>query len=388
MKIHEYQAKELFRRYGIPVPAGGVASTPEEARAIAERIGGKVVVKAQIHAGGRGKGGGVKLANGPGEAETAARAIIGMSLVTHQTGPGGKRVHKVLVEEASPIARELYIAIVLDRETSRLVIIASSAGGMDIEKVAAETPDRIFKTWVDPALGLMPFQARRVCFKLGLSGQAFKDGVDAVTNLYRLFEGEDATLAEINPFIVRTDGGAMAIDAKVNLDDDAGFRHPEHAALRDLTEEEPLETEAKRYGLNYIKLGGSVGCMVNGAGLAMATMDLIKLCGAEPANFLDVGGGASAEGVENAFRILMADQNVRCVLINIFGGIVRCDRVAQGVVEAVMNLGEVDVPIVVRLEGTNAAEGMRILKGSGLDFHAVVGFHEAAQKAADLAGGD
>ncbi|HID73805.1 MAG TPA: ADP-forming succinate--CoA ligase subunit beta, partial [Thermoplasmata archaeon] len=296
-------------------------------------------------------------------------------------------VRKVLVEEASEIERELYMAIVLDRETSRLVVIASSEGGVEIERVAAETPERIFKVWVDPCTGLMPYQARKICFRLGLSGQAFKDGVRAITSLYRLFVGEDATLAEINPFIVTRDGNGLAIDAKVNLDDDAAFRHPDHADLQDLSEEEPLETEASSYGLNYIKLDGTVGCMVNGAGLAMATMDLIKLCGAEPANFLDVGGAATAEGVENAFRILMSDEDVRCVLINIFGGIVRCDRVAQGVVDAVRNIGVIDVPIVVRLEGTNAAEGLEILRGSGLDFHTASGFHEAAQMAADLAGG-
>jgi len=388
MKIHEYQAKEIFRRYGIPVPEGRIATTAAEARAIAEEIGGRVIVKAQIHAGGRGKGGGVKLADGPEGVEALAGNILGMTLVTHQTGPDGKVVGKVLIEKASDIASEMYIAFVLDRETSQLVIIASSEGGVEIEKVAAETPERIFKTWIDPSIGLMPYQARQVCFALGLTGQAFKDGVKTITNLYRLYENEDATLAEINPFIVTAEGNAMAIDAKVNLDDDALYRQQEHAELRDLTEEEPLEIEAKKYGLNYIKLSGSVGCMVNGAGLAMATMDLIKLCGSAPANFLDVGGGASAEGVENAFRILMSDEDVKCVLINIFGGIVRCDRVAQGVVEAIKNIGHVDVPIVVRLEGTNAAEGQAILKESGLDFHTVVGFHAAAQKAADLAGGE
>lgn len=388
MKIHEYQAKELFRKYSIPVPDGRIATTAAEARAIAEEIGGRVIVKAQIHAGGRGKGGGVKLAADANEAESLADQILGMTLVTHQTGPDGKVVGKVLVEAASNIESEMYIAFVLDRETSQLVIIASSEGGVEIEKVAAETPEKIFKTWVDPSVGLMSYQAREVCFALGLKGQAFKDGVKAITNLYRLYEGEDATLAEINPFIVTSEGNAMAIDAKVNLDDDAGYRQADHAELRDLTEEEPLETEAKKFGLNYIKLDGSVGCMVNGAGLAMATMDLIKLCGSEPANFLDVGGGASAEGVENAFKILMSDENVKCVLINIFGGIVRCDRVAQGVVEAIRNIGQIDVPIVVRLEGTNAAEGQAILEESGLDFHTVVGFQAAAQKAADLAGGD
>jgi len=387
MKIHEYQGKEIFRKYGMPVPEGGMATTPEEARKLAEQLGGKVVVKAQIHAGGRGKGGGVKLVDGPEEAEKAASEILGMQLVTHQTGPEGKLVKKVLVEKASEIERELYLGVVLDRETSRLTFIASPAGGMSIEEVAANTPEQIHKAWVDPAVGLMPYQARHLCFKLGLEGQAFKLGVKFIMNLYKLYVGEDASLAEINPLIVTKDGQLLALDAKINFDDNAAFRHKDHAELRDLDEEEPLETEASKYGLNYIKLSGNVGCMVNGAGLAMATMDIIKLCGGEPANFLDVGGGASVEGVTNAFNILMADRDVKCVLINIFGGIVRCDRVASGVVEAIKSLGEMKVPIVVRLEGTNAKEGMEILQNSGLDFHTAEGFHEAAKLAAGLATG-
>ena len=387
MKIHEYQAKELFRKYNIPVPEGGVCKTPAEAAAMAAKVSGPVVVKAQIHAGGRGKGGGIKLAPDPAAAEDAAKQILGMKLVTHQTGPEGRIVKAVLVEKASEIAREIYLGVVVDRETSRVAIISSPEGGVEIETVAQKTPEKIFKTWVDPGLGLMPFQARKICFQLGLEGQAFKDGVECVMNLYKLFMEEDLTLAEINPLIVTKDGKIMALDAKVNLDDDASFRHPEHADFRDTNEEDPLEVEASIHHLNYIKLSGSVGCMVNGAGLAMATMDMIKLCGDEPANFLDVGGTASAEAVEQAFRILMKDKEVKCVLINIFGGIVRCDRVASGVVTAIKNIGDVKVPIVVRLEGTNAKEGIEILNNSGLEFHTVTGFHEAAAKAVEMLGG-
>lgn len=386
MKIHEYQAKEIFRKYGIPVPEGKVATSVDEARSIAKDIGGRVVVKAQIHAGGRGKGGGVKLVNDKDEARDAANRILGMNLMTHQTGPEGKTVQRVLVEKASDIAREIYLAIVVDRERSRTAIISSSEGGMEIEVVAAKTPEKIMKTWVDPAVGLMPFQARQIAFGLQLTGDTFKQGVKTITNLYNLFEGEDASLAEINPLIITKEGDVVAIDGKVNFDDNASFRHKDHAEYRDLNEEEPLETEASKYNLNYIKLSGNVGCMVNGAGLAMATMDIIKLCGGEPANFLDVGGAASAEGVENAFNIILSDPDVKCVLINIFGGIVRCDRVATGVVEAIKNIGDIKVPIVVRLEGTNAAEGMEILNTSGLDFHTAKGFHEAAALAARLGG--
>jgi succinyl-CoA synthetase beta subunit len=388
LKIHEFQAKELFRKYAIPVPEGRAASTPEEARQVAESVPGPYVVKAQIHAGGRGKGGGIKMAADPSQAEAAAKQILGMNLVTHQTGPEGKTVKRILVETASDIAREIYLGIVVDRETAQVVIISSTEGGMEIEAVAAKSPEKIHKTWVDPAVGLMPFQARGICYKLGLEGQAHKDGVNCILNLYRLFVSEDLTLAEINPFVVTKDGKVLALDAKVNLDNDAFFRHKGHAELRDLNEEDPLETEAFRHSLNYIKLSGSVGCMVNGAGLAMATMDLIKLSGGEPANFLDVGGTASSEAVENAFRILMQDRNVKSVFINIFGGIVRCDRVATGVVDAIRNIGNVEVPIVARLEGTNAAEGIEILKASGLEFHTISDFKDAARKAVLLAGGE
>lgn len=351
---------------------------------IAKELGGRVIVKAQIHAGGRGKGGGIKLAEGPEDAQRAANEILGMTLVTHQTGPEGRIVQKVLVERASQIEREIYMGMVIDRENCGVTIISSSEGGMEIEKVSAETPEKINKTPVDPAVGLMPYQARDICFKLGLSGQAFKDGVKCIMNLYKLFTQEDASLAEINPLIVTTDDRIMALDAKLNFDDNASYKHREHGELRDLNEEEPLETEASRHNLNYIKLSGSVGCMVNGAGLAMATMDLIKMCGSEPANFLDVGGTASSEGVENAFRILISDKDVKCVLINIFGGIVRCDKVAEGMLEALRHIGNIDVPIVVRLEGTNAKEGIELLSSSELDFHIVTGFQEAAQRAADL----
>ncbi|MCK4758322.1 MAG: ADP-forming succinate--CoA ligase subunit beta, partial [Thermoplasmata archaeon] len=369
MKIHEYQAKEIFARYGIPVPEGQMVTSPEEVRNFVEEKGGPVVVKAQIHAGGRGKGGGVKLVQTADEAFQAASDILGMTLVTHQTGPEGKVVKRGLVEKAANIDREFYLGFVMDRETSRIAIIASTEGGVEIEKVAAETPEKIIKVWIDPAVGLMPYQARQICFKLGMKDQAFKDGTKMIMNLYKMVIGEDASMAEINPMIVTKEGNAMALDAKVNFDDNAAFRHKDHAELRDLNEEDPLEIEASKFDLNYIKLDGKVGCMVNGAGLAMATMDLIKQCGSEPANFLDVGGSASAEGVENAFRILMSDKDVKCVLINIFGGIVRCDKVASGVVEAIRNIGNVEVPIVVRLEGTNAKEGLEIINNSGLNFH-------------------
>ena len=386
MKIHEYQAKELIRKYGISVPPGGIAETPLAARKIAESVGGRAVVKAQIHAGGRGKGGGVKLVDNAAEAEQVAAEILGMTLVTHQTGEKGKRVQKILVEKAADIDRELYLGIAIDREISRVAIIASSEGGMAIEEVAAQNPEKIHKIWVDPSVGLMPYQARTLCFKLGLTGDTFKQTTKCIFNLYKLFIDEDASLVEINPLIVTPDGKLQAIDAKINFDDNAAYRHQEHMELRDLNEEDPLEIEASKFGLSYIKLSGNVGCMVNGAGLAMATMDIIKLCGGEPANFLDVGGAASVAGVENAFRILTNDEDVRCVLINIFGGIVRCDKVASGVVEAIGNIGTINVPIVVRLEGTNAEEGMKILNDSAMNFHIAKGFHEAAQKAVSLVG--
>ncbi len=387
MKIHEYQAKEFFRKYEIPVPEGRAATTAEEAEQLATTFTGPYVVKAQIHAGGRGKGGGIKVGNTPQEVKNLAGQILGMNLITHQTGPEGRIVGTVLVEKASDIEREIYLAVVIDRETSKIAIISSSEGGVEIETVAASTPEKIHKDWVDPTLGLMPYQVRSICFRLGLEGQAFKDGVKCVNNLYKLFIGEELTLAEINPLVVTKEGNVIALDAKLNLDGDAMFRHPEQPGLRDPNEEDPLEVEATKHGLNYIKLSGSVGCMVNGAGLAMATMDLIKLSGSEPANFLDVGGTASSEAVENAFRILMMDKSVKCVLINIFGGIVRCDRVATGVVEAIRNIGNVEVPIVARLEGTNAKEGIEILNNSGLEFHTISGFKEAAEKAVELAGG-
>ncbi|MBI2177351.1 MAG: ADP-forming succinate--CoA ligase subunit beta [Candidatus Tectomicrobia bacterium] len=379
MNIHEYQGKELFRKYGVAVPRGGVASAPEEAERVAKELGGAVVVKAQIHAGGRGKGGGVKLAKTPAEARQAASQIIGMTLVTHQTGPQGRLVKKVWVEEASQIERELYLGIVLDRAAGRPTLMASTAGGMDIEEVAAKTPEKLLKVAVDPALGIWPSTARRVAYGLGLSGELAGEGVKFVTNLYRFYSEMDCSLVEINPLVQTLDGRILALDAKVNFDDNALYRHPDVAALRDLDEEEPLEVEASRHHLNYIKLDGSVGCMVNGAGLAMATMDIIKLAGASPANFLDVGGGASREMVESAFRILMSDKAVRAVLINIFGGILRCDVLAQGVVDAVKTVN-VNVPIVIRMEGTNVEKGREILKTSGLDFTVADGMGDAAAK--------
>ncbi|OGL60791.1 MAG: succinate--CoA ligase subunit beta [Candidatus Tectomicrobia bacterium RIFCSPLOWO2_12_FULL_69_37] len=379
MNIHEYQGKELFRKYGVAVPRGGVASTPEEAGRVAQELGGAVVVKAQIHAGGRGKGGGVKLAKGPAEARQAASQIIGMTLVTHQTGPQGRLVKKVWVEEASQIARELYLGIVLDRAIGRPTIMASTAGGMDIEEVAAKTPEKLLRVPVDPALGAWPSTARRVAYGLGLTGNLAGEGVKFVTNLYRFYSEMDCSLVEINPLVQTQDGRVLALDAKVNFDDNALYRHPEVEALRDLDEEDPLEVEASKHHLNYIKLDGAVGCMVNGAGLAMATMDIIKLAGASPANFLDVGGGASREMVESAFRILMSDKAVRAVLINIFGGILRCDVLAQGVVDAVKTVN-VNVPIVIRMEGTNVEKGREILRASGLDFTVADGMGDAAKK--------
>ncbi len=366
MKIHEYQAKELLRRFSVPVPSGRVAFNVEEAVAVARELGGRVVVKAQIHAGGRGKGGGVKLAANADEARAHAKAILGMTLITHQTGPQGRVVKKVLVEEASAIARELYLGVVVDRATESVVIMGSTEGGVEIEKVAAETPEKIIKVHVDPATGLQPFHARRLAFGLGLDGELLKPATALISHLYRAFIGLDASLVEINPLIVTADGRVLALDAKLNLDDNALFRHPDLAELRDLDEEEPLEIEAGKHNLNYIKLDGEVGCMVNGAGLAMATMDIIKLAGSSPANFLDVGGGASVERVAAAFRILMSDKNVKVVFINIFGGIVRCDRVAGGVIEACQQVA-VTVPMVVRLEGTNRDQAKTMLKESGLN---------------------
>ena len=385
MKIHEYQAKALLREFGVAVPKGEVADTPAQARAIAERLGGTVVVKAQVHAGGRGKAGGIKLADDPAGAETAAGQILGRRLKTPQTPPEGIEVRRVLVEEASPIARELYLSVVLDRARSTHVLMASQAGGMEIEEVAARAPEKILREWTHPALGLQPFQARTLAFGLGLAGDQLKSGVALIQSLFRGYLAKDCSLAEINPLVVTADGRVMALDAKLNVDDSALFRHPEIVALRDVNEEDPLDVEASRYRLNYIKLDGNVGCMVNGAGLAMATMDIIKLAGGEPANFLDVGGGASPEQIENAFRILSSDPSVKAVFINVFGGILRCDRLAEGVIAAVQKLG-LTMPVVVRMEGTNVEQGKKMLAESGLTLATADDMADGARKAVALAG--
>ena len=379
MKVHEYQAKEILARYGVAIPRGKVATRPEEAKAIAAELGGKVVIKAQVHAGGRGKAGGVKLAAGPDEAFKVAGQILGMRLVSKQTGPEGKIVHKVLVEEALGIARELYLGVVLDRAVGLPVLMASKFGGMEIEEVAAEHPEAILKEHLDPCQGLQAYQARRLGFALDLKGDTFKKFLKFVTALARAYNESDATLAEINPLLITANGDVLALDAKMNFDDNAMARHADIAAMRDLDEEEPLEVEASKYDLNYIKLDGNIGCMVNGAGLAMGTMDIIKHHGGAPANFLDVGGGASQERVENAFRILLSDPGVKAVLINIFGGIVRCDMIASGVVAAAKSL-KVKVPIVVRLQGTNVEEGRRILADSGLALQPADTMADAAAK--------
>jgi succinyl-CoA synthetase beta subunit len=385
MKIHEYQGKELLKNFGVPVPRGLVARSPEEAYQAAKELGTDiVVVKAQIHAGGRGKGGGVKLAKSPDEAREIARKMLGMKLVTHQTGPEGREVRVLLVEEGLPIDKEFYLGIVLDRASGRPVFMASAAGGMDIEEVAVKTPEQIMKETVDPAVGFRAFQARKLAFSLGLPAELIGQAVKFMQSLYLAYEQMDASLMEINPFLLTKDKRLIALDAKVNFDDNAMFRHKDFLALRDLNEEEPLEIEASKFDLNYIKLDGNIACMVNGAGLAMATMDIIKLAGGEPANFLDVGGGASQERVEAAFRILLADENVKAVLINIFGGIVRCDMVARGVVEAAKNLG-IKVPVVVRLEGTNVEEGQRVIRESGMNFTVANGMKDAAEKVVGLA---
>jgi succinyl-CoA synthetase beta subunit len=385
MKIHEYQGKELLRKFGVPVPRGIVARSPEEAYQAAKELGTDVVVvKAQIHAGGRGKGGGVKLAKSPEEAREIARQMLGMKLVTHQTGPEGREVRVLLIEEALPIDKEFYLGIVLDRASGRPVFMASEAGGMDIEEVAAKTPEKILKETVDPAVGFRPFQARKLAFGLGIPSELVNQAAKFMHSLYNANEQMDASLMEINPFLLTKDSRLIALDAKVNFDDNALFRHKEFLDLRDLNEEEPLEIEASKYDLNYIKLDGNIACMVNGAGLAMATMDIIKLAGGEPANFLDVGGGASQERVEAAFRILLGDENVKAVLINIFGGIVRCDMVAHGVVEAAKKLN-IKVPVVVRLEGTNVEEGQRVIRESGLNFTVANGMKDAAEKVVALA---
>jgi succinyl-CoA synthetase beta subunit len=379
MKVHEYQAKEILRKYGVAVPRGHVADNPQQAREFAKDLGGRVVVKAQIHAGGRGKGGGVKLAKTADEAADLAKQILGMTLVTHQTGPEGRLVRKVLIEEALNIDRELYLGITLDRRIGKPVVMASKQGGMEIEEVAARDPKAIHREPIDAVLGIQPFQARRVAYALGLKGNAFKKAVDFLQKLVRAYVETDASLAEINPLLVTKEEDVLALDAKMNFDDNALFRHPDLVEMRDLFEEDPLEVEASSFGLNYIKLDGTVGCMVNGAGLAMATMDIIKHAGGEPANFLDVGGGASAEQVNNAFRIILSDKNVKAILINIFGGIMRCDRIAEGVVQASKEIG-LPVPLVVRLEGTNVELGKEILQKSGLDIIAADTMKDAAEK--------
>ena len=379
MKIHEYQAKAILKNFGVEVPRGYLAETAVDAKKFADELGGTVVVKAQIHAGGRGKGGGVKIAKNAEEAEAFAREMIGMNLVTHQTGPEGKEVRKVLIEEGLDIDRELYLGIVLDRAKSQLVFMASTEGGVEIEKVASETPEKILKEHIDLAVGLQPFQARKLAFGLGLQGAQVKNALKFFNALYIAFMESDCSMAEINPLVVTKDGNVLALDAKINFDDNAMYRHKDFAELQDLHEEEPLEVEASKYGLNYIKLDGVVGCMVNGAGLAMATMDMIKIAGSEPANFLDVGGGASAETVENGFKILLSDKSVKAVLINIFGGIVRCDRVAKGVIEAASKM-DINVPVVVRLEGTNAEEAAKLLEESDFSFEVGRSFQEAAEK--------
>ncbi len=386
MKIHEYQGKELLKKFGVPVPRGIVARTTDEAYEAAKELGTDVVVvKAQIHAGGRGKGGGVKLAKSADEARQVASEILGMNLITHQTGPEGREVRVLLIEEGLPIDKEFYLGIVLDRASGRPVFMASAAGGMDIEEVAANTPEKILKEQIDPAVGFRPFQARKLAFFLGLPPDLINQAAKFMQALYTAYEQMDASLLEINPFLLTKDSRLIALDAKVNFDDNAMFRHKEYSDLRDLNEEEPLEIEASKFDLNYIKLDGNIACMVNGAGLAMATMDIIKLAGGEPANFLDVGGGASQERVEAAFRILLADENVRAVLINIFGGIVRCDMVARGVVGAAQNLN-LTVPVVVRLEGTNVEEGQRVIRDSGMNFTVANGMKDAAEKVVALAG--
>jgi succinyl-CoA synthetase beta subunit len=390
MKIHEYQAKAILKKFGVAVPRGAMATSREEAEAAAKELfdagASGVVVKAQIHAGGRGKGGGVKIAKSLAEASDWASKILGMTLVTHQTGPEGRIVRRLLIEETLPIEKELYLGILVDRGEGKPVFMASAAGGMDIEEVAAERPDEILKQYVDPGMGLEPFQARKIAFALGLKGSQISAAVQFLTGLYQAFLDTDASLVEINPFVSCTDGRLFALDAKLTFDDNALFRHPDLRELRDVTEEDPLEVEASKYNLNYIKLDGNVGCMVNGAGLAMATMDIIKYAGGMPANFLDVGGGANAEQVAHAFEILLSDKSVRAVLINIFGGILRVDMLATGVVEAAKKTN-IQLPVVLRLEGTNVEEGRRILKESGLNFVIAQTMKDAADKVVAAAKG-
>jgi succinyl-CoA synthetase beta subunit len=389
MKIHEYQGKAILRKFGVAVPRGEMASTRDEAVAIAKNLfdagASGVVVKAQIHAGGRGKGGGVKIAKSVEEAGELASKILGMTLITHQTGPEGRVVRRLLIEETLPIEKELYLGILVDRAEGKPVFMASAAGGMEIEQVAAENPDAILKQYVDPGMGLEPFQARKIAFQLGLKGSQINAAVQFLTGLYKAFLATDASLVEINPFVSCSDGRLFALDAKLNFDDNALFRHPDIRELRDVTEEDPLEVEASKYSLNYIKLDGNVGCMVNGAGLAMATMDIIKYAGGMPANFLDVGGGANAEQVTHAFEILLSDKNVKAVLINIFGGILRVDTLAKGVVEAAQKT-HIQLPIVLRLEGTNVEAGREILRQSGLNFTVAETMKDAAEKVVAAAG--
>ncbi len=384
MNIHEYQAKEILRKYGVAVPNGRVAFTPEEAEKYAEELGRNAfVVKAQIHAGGRGKAGGVKLVNNPGEVKALAEKMLGMNLITHQTGPQGKKVQRLLIEEGINIKQEFYLGIVLDRTISRLVIMASTEGGVEIEKVAADKPEAIIKEYIDPKIGLQPFQARKLAFGLGLSGEQIKNAVKFIISLYWAFTDTDASLAEINPLVLTSEGKIIALDAKMNFDDSALFRHPEILNMRDLDEEDPLELEASKYDLNYIKLDGNVGCMVNGAGLAMATMDIIKLAGGMPANFLDVGGGANVDTVRNGFNIILSDSNVKAILINIFGGIVRCDRVAMGIIEAAKSI-KLTTPMVIRLAGTNAKEASVLLKNSEMNFEVADTLEQAAHKVVSI----
>jgi succinyl-CoA synthetase beta subunit len=385
MKIHEFQAKAILAKYGVPVPQGEVVENAADAAQAAAKLGGGVsVVKAQIHAGGRGKGGGVKVVKSADEARQVAEKILGMTLVTYQTGPRGQRVGRVLVEQGLEIARELYLGIVLDRSTEKPVLMVSPEGGVEIEKVAEETPDRIFREYINPAVGLAGYQTRKLAFALGLQGPQIAQASKFMSAVWEAFRATDASLIEINPLIVTEDGTLLALDAKMTFDDNALYRHAEIKEMRDLAEEDPLEIEASKYSLNYIKLDGTIGCMVNGAGLAMATMDIIKLAGGEPANFLDVGGGANAEQIKNAFRILMSDKSVQAVLINIFGGILRCDVLAEGVIAAVRDLG-VPVPIVIRMEGTNVEQGKQMLRDSGLNFTTADTMSEAAERVVALA---
>ena len=390
MNIHEYQAKNILKNFNVSIQEGIVADTPSKAVSAAKKLSQKTgtnwwVVKAQIHAGGRGKGGGVKLAKSLKEVEEISKKILGMQLITHQTGPEGKIVHKVLIAQdvyylGASEPKEYYVSILLDRATSCNVVMASTEGGMDIEEVADNTPEKIIKEWIDPGQGLRPFQARKIAYRLGLEGHVAREMSRFIHSLYQAYVESDASLFEINPVLKTSDNKILAVDAKVNLDDNALYRHPDLADMRDITEEDPLELEASEAGLNYVKLDGNVGCMVNGAGLAMATMDIIKLSGGEPANFLDVGGGANAQTVEAGFRIILKDPNVKAILINVFGGIVRGDRVAQGVVEAYKNIGNIDIPIIVRLQGTNAEEGAKIIDDSGLKVMSAVLLKDAAER--------